>query len=255
MENFSINSATNIVISLFDFTGEMVRPWAQNGFECFCYDIQHDPNKAIVERFTGGGSITFVYADLDKPAAMPVIARQFADHAVNMVFSFFPCDDLAVSGAAHFERKRAVDPLFQRKAAKRGKDSVLLANLLRAPFMLENPVSVFSTLYRKPDHTFHPFEFGGYIAANNMKHPTWPEYIPDGDAYSKKTCLWTGGGFNMPEKKPVECESFGASKQHRKLGGKSKKTKNIRSATPRGFAAAVYNANYFSSALRIVLKK
>jgi hypothetical protein len=41
----------------------------------------------------------------------------------------------------------------------------------------------------------------------------------------------------------VNCESFGSSLQHRKLGGKSLKTKNIRSATPRGFAKAVYLSN------------
>jgi len=39
------------------------------------------------------------------------------------------------------------------------------------------------------------------------------------------------------------CESFGKSTQWGKLGGKSVKTKNIRSATPRGFAKAVALAN------------
>ena len=67
--------------------------------------------------------------------------------------------------------------------------------------------------------------------------------LPHRDAYPKKTCLWTGNGFNMPYKVAVECDSFGSSTQHRKLGGKSMKTKNIRSATPRGFARAVVEAN------------
>ena len=35
----------------------------------------------------------------------------------------------------------------------------------------------------------------------------------------------------------------GYSTQHLKLGGKSKRTKDIRSATPRGFATAVYEYN------------
>jgi hypothetical protein len=46
----------------------------------------------------------------------------------------------------------------------------------------------------------------------------------------------------MPTKAPVECPK-GYSTQHKKLGGKSMKTKNIRSATPRGFAKAVCWAN------------
>ena len=53
----------------------------------------------------------------------------------------------------------------------------------------------------------------------------------------------TNDKFIMPEIKAVDCETFGNSRQHRKLGGKSAKTKNIRSATPRGFAQAVFECN------------
>lgn len=52
----------------------------------------------------------------------------------------------------------------------------------------------------------------------------------------------------MPEKRPVpigadQKDGQGQSKAHNKLGGKSDKTKNIRSATPRGFSVAVFLAN------------
>ena len=67
------------------------------------------------------------------------------------------------------------------------------------------------------------------------------------DAYPKKTCLWTGNGFTMPWTDPVQPED-GHSRQHLKLGGKSAKTKNIRSATPRGFARAVYEFNSMETA-------
>ena len=33
------------IISLYDYTGEAVKPWAEAGYECFCYDIQHDAKK------------------------------------------------------------------------------------------------------------------------------------------------------------------------------------------------------------------
>jgi hypothetical protein len=73
----------------------------------------------------------------------------------------------------------------------------------------------------------------------------WPKHIPNRDAYTKETYLWTGNGFVFPEKKPVEPVLIkGSSPQWAKLGGKSLKTKNIRSATPRGFALAVYEANH-----------
>jgi hypothetical protein len=103
-------------------------------------------------------------------------------------------------------------------------------------------VSVLATKWRKSDYRFHPYEYGGYIPYGEAQHPLWPEYIAPQDAYPKKTCLWTGNGFVMPTKVPVEPKK-GYSKQHLKLGGKSDRTKNIRSATPRGFARAVMLAN------------
>lgn len=73
-------------------------------------------------------------------------------------------------------------------------------------------------------------------------HPLFPEYINARDSYPKLTCLWTGNGFRMPEKKPVFIEK-GYSKQYSRLGGKSARTKLIRSLTPRGFAIAVNEEN------------
>ena len=31
-----------IVISLYDYTGEALRPWAEAGYTCHAFDIQHD---------------------------------------------------------------------------------------------------------------------------------------------------------------------------------------------------------------------
>jgi len=46
----------------------------------------------------------------------------------------------------------------------------------------------------------------------------------------------------MPTKVAVEVGK-GYSAQYKKLGGKSQRTKDIRSATPRGFAIAIHDAN------------
>ena len=32
------------VISLYDYTGEALRPWAEAGYYCIAYDIQHEDN-------------------------------------------------------------------------------------------------------------------------------------------------------------------------------------------------------------------
>ena len=33
--------AKGLVLSLYDFTGEACIPWANDGYECYAYDIQH----------------------------------------------------------------------------------------------------------------------------------------------------------------------------------------------------------------------
>ena len=54
--------------------------------------------------------------------------------------------------------------------------------------------------------------------------------------------LWTGNGFVLPQPHPV-LPTGDDNPGWAKLGGKSARTKHIRSLTPRGFARAVYLAN------------
>ena len=239
------------VVSLYDYTGEALRPWAERGYQCFAYDIQHPQSPlscigqelepANVETFNGGGNIFYIHADLYNVGTLLKIQKRHTGFAAFL--SAFPvCTDMAVSGAKHFASKAKINPEFQNEAATHAVLCSVLADKIGCPWYVENPVSVLSTLWRKPDHTFHPYEYGGYLPLDDS-HPRYADYIAPRDAYSKKTCLWTGGGFTLPATDPVECQSFGNSTQHAKLGGKSTKTKNIRSATPRGFALAVCLSN------------
>ena len=229
-----------IVLSLYDFTGEALRPWAEAGYDCHAFDIQHDDTR--VDTFTGGGSITYHKADLHNIDNLFEILEVYQGQDVAFGMAFPVCTDLAVSGAAHFARKAEANPGFQTDAVTYAMWCGELFEDLRIPYFIENPVSVLATKWRKPDHRFQPYEFGGYIPLCQADHPRWPDYIAPRDAYPKKTCLWTGGGFVMPERKPVAVAD-GYSTQHLKLGGKSQRTKDIRSATPRGFAIATYEAN------------
>jgi hypothetical protein len=229
-----------IVLSLYDYTGEALKPWAEAGYKCYAYDIQHDGTKA--ETFDSGGFIVYAKADLHDKDMLDHLLMVYRRKQVVFGMAFPVCTDLAVSGAAHFKRKAERDPEFQTKASDHAKWCADLFDALGCPYFIENPVSVLATKWRKPDYSFHPYEYGNYIHDNEAEHPRWPEYIAAKDAYPKKTCLWTGNGFTMPWTDPVEPEK-GHSRQHLKLGGKSAKTKNIRSATPRGFARAVYEFN------------
>jgi len=227
-----------IVLSLYDFTGEALRPWAEAGYTCYAYDIQH-PVEGRKE-----GNTTYRHADLHKQATYRSLLKEFGDNGNLVVFGMgFPvCTDMAVSGAAHFKAKAKANPSFQMDAVGYAVDCADFFEDLGVPYFIENPVSVLATQWRKPDYRFHPYEYGGYIPDDQAEHPRWPEYIAARDAYPKKTCLWTGGGFVMPTKVSVTVPT-GYSTQHKKLGGKSQRTKDIRSATPRGFAIAVCEAN------------
>ena len=209
----------DIIISLCDYTGIFTKPWRDNGYTAIHIDPQRENNGTILEM-------------------MSVIRDAIQSGRVAFVAGFPPCTDVAVSGAAHFESKRRKDKHFQAKAALVAEQCRMIGELSGAPWFFENPVSVFSSIFGKPDFAFNPGDYGGYLPDNDI-HPEWPEYIKPRDAYPKKTCLWTGGGFQMPDKKPVSVQP-GFSDQHKKLGGKSERTKNIRSATPRGFAMACY---------------
>lgn len=44
-----------IVLSLFDFTGNMVKPWADAGYLCYCVDMQHESEDGIREGNIGEG--------------------------------------------------------------------------------------------------------------------------------------------------------------------------------------------------------
>jgi len=79
-----------------------------------------------------------------------------------------PCTHLAVSGARHFEAKRA-DGRQQE-----GIDFFLkIANAPINKIAIENPVGIMSGIYRKPSQVIHPKYFG--------------------DPVNKATCLWLKG--------------------------------------------------------------
>jgi hypothetical protein len=128
-----------------------------------------------------------------------------------------------VSGARWFQDK-GLGSLIQ--ALQLFDAAVRLAEWTGAPYLIENPVSTVSTYWRKPDYTFDPCDYGGYLD-------------PPGDAYTKKTCLWTGNGFVMPGSKRVA--PFEGSKMHRLPPSEYRAM--LRSATSLGFAEAVFEVN------------
>ncbi|MDH3321518.1 MAG: hypothetical protein OEM04_00945 [Flavobacteriaceae bacterium] len=82
-----------------------------------------------------------------------------------MMIAFPPCTHLAVSGAAHFEKKR--------KDGRQQEAIDFFMKFVHAPIeriAIENPIGIMSQIYRKPDQIIQPYYFG--------------------DEAQKSTCLW-----------------------------------------------------------------
>lgn len=225
-------------IFIYDYTGIMAKPWADAGYECWLFDGQHEPG---IHRGEDGIVRVGMWFYQEKIVDHAAEIAEMVGDGVEFLFGFPECTHLAVSGSRHFSSKLAADKNIQFHAVTLARMVEVAGALIGCPWGLENPVSVMSSIWRKPDYLFDPHEYGGYLPDDDV-HPLYPEYIAPRGAYPKKTCIWSGRGFVMPDKRPVYCPS-GWSTQHNKLGGKSLKTKNIRSATPRGFAKAVFEAN------------
>ena len=198
------------VLSLCDKTGNFVGPWAEAGYKCLCVDTQHSIRNTKTE-----GNITYLWGDV----------RSFMPDFEDIVFvaAFPPCTHLAGSGAQDWRKKGLY---LLRDSIDLVAACLTICEASRAPYFIENPVGRLSTIWREPDHKFHPADYAGYL-----------EDVTE-DAYSKLTCLWTGGGFVMPDKKPVVPMG---SRMH--LIPPSPDRANLRSVTPMGFSRAVFQYN------------
>jgi len=135
--------------------------------------------------------------------------------------AFPPCTDLAVSGARWFKDKGLYALAGSLKLVRRCVD---ICEWTGAPYFVENPVSTLSSYWRQPDYTFDPCDYG--------------------DPYTKKTCLWVGGGFSMPEFCRVD--PVMGSKMHRLPPSEDRANK--RSETPMGFSRQIFAANHATDA-------
>lgn len=206
----------DVALFLYDLTGNMAQPWLDAGYTCYLVDMQH---KDGIRADKKNPRLIRVGADIRFGWQPP---REIIDR-VAFVAAFPPCDHVAVSGSKWFKgkglRKLALSVDLFATAAD-------LCEWLGAPYFLENPVSTMSTYWRKADYIFHPHEFTGLEPADN---------------YTKTTCLWVGNGFVMPP----SCQDFSLGKPddriHKAPPGPDRA--NFRSATPMGFARAVFAAN------------
>jgi hypothetical protein len=115
------------MLSYFDESTVMAQPWAEAGFRCYCIDLQHRFGENVDKHQK---NIIRVGAD---------VRDWLPPRGAKIVFSafFVPCTDLAVSGARWFSEK-GLGRLS--RALELVHCSARLAELLKAPYFIENPV-------------------------------------------------------------------------------------------------------------------
>jgi hypothetical protein len=110
----------------------------------------------------------------------------------DMIIAFPPCTHLAVSGARHFAQK------IKDGRQQQGIDFFMLfANCKCPKVVIENPVGIMSTKYKKPSQIIQPWQFG--------------------DEAQKTTCLWIKGLPNLEHTKIVSHGKFYISPSGKKM--------------------------------------
>lgn len=196
----------------------MVAPWLDAGYRAITVDLQP----------AEGAHPNRIHIQADILALADDFAAQFDPHAV---FAFPSCTNLAVSGARWFRDKGLSGLIVGLQLVDKCR-CICEANGGR--WMLENPVSTIASYWRDPDHVFDPNDYG--------------------DPYTKKTCIWVGGGFIIPPiirpatlqadllgEQPTWVEPTLGSMIHRMAPSEDRGDR--RSITPPGFSVAVCKAN------------
>ena len=131
------------------------------------------------------------------------------DYPWDLMIAHPPCTHLAVSGAKHFASKKATG--LQQASVS------FVMKLWRLPIQrmaIENPVSVLSTIWRKPSQIIHPWQHS--------------------HGETKATCLWLR---NLPLLQPTNIVEGREAKVHRMPPGPDRW--KLRSTTYLGFANAM----------------
>lgn len=168
------------------------------GFEAYSCDILP---------CQGGHPEWHFMGDVTKLISINISDRQFQTEAGNYevlsvsgwdaIIAFPPCTYLTVTGNRWFNVEK-----YGEKAVQRIKDReeaikffMLFANAECENIVIENPVGIMSSEWRKPNQIIQPWQFG--------------------DPYEKKTCLWIKGFDNLyPTNivKPPERTTFESGK-------------------------------------------
>ena len=146
---------------------------------------------------------------------------EYPDAPIHGILAAPPCTAFAGSGARWWNDKDTDGSLLEGLALV---DACLRIVTVAKPtwWCLENPVGRLRRWLGPPKFIFNPCDFG--------------------DPYTKRTCLW--GEFTPPMPlfvgEDMSVEPTEGSKMHLNYGGKSERTKMLRSITPEGVCTGIF---------------
>ncbi len=235
---------TKIILSLCDYSGEWARPYAEAGYRVVTVDLK--PRKP----FVGFGT----------RQVCDVRNLEHLGCKVHGILAAPPCTDFSGSGAQYWPAKDADGRTMQSLSIV---DACLRAVAIYKPawWVLENPVGRLKDYLGKCVDQFDPCDFAGYELwdattethgkiLDARRRSEAGEKLTKADVdlvlrfnlYTKRTQLW--GNFTLPIRNRVEpIRVSGQGSPLMLLGGKSERTKELRSITPAGFAKAFHRAN------------
>jgi len=240
-----------VLIDLFDHSGHVAEPYKRNNWHVLQVDIK---NGIDILEWDYKGSIfdwmsTCRYSEPNCEFVFGILAA-------------IPCTHYALSGAAHFAEKDADGRTEEmNKLCDKTKEIIDWVhsrfNLLF--WKVENPMSrihKLNTWLGKVQFKFNPCDFAGYKILESTKECQYLlslgdkkmidvpksdlKKITEFGLYNKQTWLW--GKFNKPNRQYIP-PVWKDSPMHVLYGGKSERTKELRSVDPKGFAEAFYQSN------------
>lgn len=267
-------SSKGIILSLCDFSGAWSRPFVALGYTVVRVDPMHDAGRMATEGTRRDGTFDIIPM-ADGGTALAATAGQLADWLEGLCFPRLglvhrleqagvalpytanivgilmapPCTHFAGSGARWWAGKDARGETDEAVAIVR--DCLRVKDLLQPRWWaLENPAGriarLVPELQASPSRfVFHPCDFALLAEGDHLT-----------EAYTKRTVLW--GNFTSPmgtsvdgskvlpyraepvmiERKRKDGSIVRGSWMWAHLGGKSERTKALRSKTPTGFARA-----------------
>ena len=199
---------TKIILSLFDWSGHWCKYYREAGYEVYQVDIKHD--------------IDILSLDVERDI-LPL-------GKIHGILAAPPCTDFSGSGAQYWKAKDADGRTYSSLCLVHKTLEIIKATN-PVWWALENPVGRLPKLIPElgAPWYFNPNQFAGWLEGEASER----------ERYTKKTGLW--GVYSRPEKRELSVSP--GCNPIMSLGGKSERTKELRSMTPLGFAKAFFVAN------------